>query len=64
MTWKEIKKAVQTAGIEDDEEIAVIQCEDEDGDHTFHKMRLGRMLKLAEKVSPEKATRAANGTAV
>jgi len=40
MTWKEIKKAVEEAGVEEDEEIGLIQCENGDGDHTFHKVRL------------------------
>jgi len=36
MTWREIKKAVEQAGVGEDEEIRVIQCENGDGDHTFH----------------------------
>jgi len=38
MTWEEIKKAVEQAGVRDEEEIGLIQCENGDGDHTFHKM--------------------------
>ena len=53
MTWNEIKKAVEEAGVEEDEEIGLIQCENGDGDHTFHKVRLGKTLKLAENVTPE-----------
>ena len=64
MTWTDIKKAVEAAGVKDDEEIGLIQCENGDGDHTFHKVRLGRMLKLAENVSPEKAHKDAEGCAV
>jgi hypothetical protein len=64
MTWREIKQAVEEVGILDDEEIETIQCENEDGDHTFHKVRLGHMLKLIENVSEEKARKAANGCAV
>jgi hypothetical protein len=64
MTWAEIKSAVEQAGVRDDEEIGVIQCENGDGDHTFHKVRLGRMLKLAENVSAEKAREDAEGCAV
>ena len=64
MTWTEIKKAVEQAGISEDEEIGLIQCENGDGDHTFHKVRLGRMLKLAENVSTEKAREDAEGCAV
>ena len=64
MTWAEIKIAVEQAGVKDDEEIGSIQCEDEDGDHTFHKVRLGRKLKLAENVLEEVARRKAEGCAV
>ena len=64
MTWAEIKTAVEQVGVRDDEEISVIQCENGDGDHTFHKMRLGNALKLAENVSTEKAHEAAQGCAV
>lgn len=64
MTWKEIKQAVEEAGVGDDEEIAVIQCENGDGDHTFHKVRLGKSLKLAENVSEEVVRRKAGGCAV
>ena len=64
MTWRDIKKAVEEAGVGDDEEIGVIQCENGDGDHTFQKMKLGNRLKLAENVSPEKTREAAEGCAV
>ena len=53
MTWSEIKKAVEQAGVRDDEEIGFIQCENGKGDRSFHKVRLGKMLKLA-KTSPPK----------
>ena len=64
MTWKEIKKAVEEAGVTEDEEIGLIQCENGDGDHTFHKVRLGKTLKLAENVSGEVARKEAGGCAV
>ena len=64
MTWADIKKAVEAAGVKENEEIGLIQCENEDGDHTFHKVRLGRRLKLTENVSPEKAREDAEGCAV
>jgi hypothetical protein len=64
MTWAEIKEAVEQAGVTDDEEIGSIQCENGDGDHTFHKVRLGHALKLAENVSEEAARREAKGCAV
>ncbi len=64
MTWREIKQAVKDAGIEDDEEIVLIQCENRGGDHTFQKMRLGRRLKLSENVSAREAHKDAEGCAV
>ena len=64
MTWSQIKKAVDQAGVGEDEEISLIQCENGDGDHTFHKVRLGRMLKLAENVSAEKARKDVEGCPV
>lgn len=64
MTWREIKNAVEQAGVGDDEEIGLIQCENGDGDHTFHKVRLGKTLKLAENVSAEKTREAAEGCAL
>ena len=48
MTWKQIKEAVEEAGVDENEEITAIQCENRHGDGTFHKMRLGRALKLRE----------------
>jgi hypothetical protein len=47
MTWKQITEAVEEAGVEESEEITIIQCENGHGDGTFHKMRLGRALVLA-----------------
>ena len=64
MTWSQIKKAAEQAGVGEDEEISLIQCENGDDDHTFHRVRLGRMLKLAENVSAEKARKDAEGCAV
>jgi len=64
MTWAEIKNAVEQAGVSEDDEISVIQCENGDGDHTFQKMRLGRALKLAENISQEAARHEAEGCAV
>jgi hypothetical protein len=52
MTWKQIKEAVEEAGVEDDEEIRLIECENGDGDGIFHKMRLGKALKLTENTLP------------
>ncbi len=64
MTWGQIKKAVEEAEISDSEEIALIQCENRDGDHTFRKVRLGQMIKLAENSSNEAARREAEGCAI
>jgi sialic acid synthase SpsE len=64
MTWEEIKKAVEQAGVRDEEEIGLIHCENGDGDHTFHKVRLGKMRKLAENVSLEKARKDTEGCAI
>ena len=64
MTWREIKEAVAQAGVREDEEIALIQCENGRGDHTFHKVILGKRLKLAENVSEELARIEAEGCAV
>jgi hypothetical protein len=64
MTWKQIKEAVEQAGVKDSEEIGLIQCENGAGDHTFHRVRLGKTLKLAENVSSEQARKDAEGCAV
>lgn len=64
MTWKEIKVAVEQAGVTEDEEIALIQCENRTGDHTFHRITLGNKLKLAENVSVELSRHEAEGCAV
>ena len=64
MTWKDIKKAVSEAGVGEDEEIILIQCENGDGDHTFRKTRFGKALKLAENESIQKASEKAKGCAV
>lgn len=48
MTWKQIKDAVEEAGVADDEEITAIECKNGDGSRTFHKMKLGKALKLRE----------------
>jgi hypothetical protein len=64
MTWKDIKTAVEKAGVSDNEEISVIECENGHGDHTFQKIQLGKKLKLTENISREAARRDAEGCAV
>lgn len=54
MTWKEIKQAVEQAGVSDEDEICLLQCEGRDGAKTFHKTKLGKSLKLSEDVSEER----------
>lgn len=61
MTWREIKEAVAQAGVKENEEIALIQCENGKGNHTFHKVTLGKRLKLAENVSEEISRKEADG---
>lgn len=52
MTWKEIKRAVEQAGVKESDDIVEIQCELNDGSKTLHPIRLGKFLKLAEDLSP------------
>lgn len=51
MTWSEIKKAVEDAGIAEDDEVSVIQCQAHYGDKTLHRLKLGKFVKLAENFS-------------
>ena len=60
MTWREIKNAVEDAGIGEDDEVSVIQCEPHDGDKTLYKIKLGKFVKLAENFS-ESAREDASG---
>lgn len=60
MTWREIKNAVEDAGIGEDDEVSVIQCQPHDGDKTLHKLKLGKFVKLAENFS-ESAREDASG---
>ena len=64
MTWGEIKSAVEDAGVTEDQEISTIQCENENGDHTFQKTRFGKALKLSENISLTKQKEDAEGCAV
>lgn len=60
MTWKEIKKAVGDAGISEDDEVSVIECQPHDGNKTLHKIKLGKFVKPAEDFS-EEARKSASG---
>ena len=51
MTWSEIKKAVEDAGIDEEDEVSVIQCQAHDGDKTLHTLRIGKFVKLTENFS-------------
>ena len=61
MTWKEIKQKVEEAGVGDDDEISVIECEN---GNTFHKMTIGKFVRLRENVSARKQREDAEGCAV
>lgn len=53
MTWSEIKKAVEDAGIAEEDEVSVIQCQAHRGDKTLHKLKLGKFVKLSENFSED-----------
>jgi hypothetical protein len=60
MTWSEIKKAAEQAGINEEDEISVIQCETRHGAKRFHILKLGRFIRLVEDFS-ESARSEASG---
>jgi hypothetical protein len=51
VTWKEIKTAVEQAGIKESDNIVEIHCELNEGGKTLHHIRIGKFLKLAEDIS-------------
>ncbi|MBA3468435.1 MAG: hypothetical protein H0T53_02210 [Herpetosiphonaceae bacterium] len=51
MTWAEIKRAVEQAGIQDDDQISAIECEILEGDKTFQKIHVGNFVKLSENIA-------------
>lgn len=55
MTWKEIKNAVETAGVKESEEILFIECELHDGDKELHAARSGKSVRLREHVNEARA---------
>lgn len=62
MTWKEIKQAVETAGVNENEDILFIECEPNDGDNTLHAARSGKFVRLRERLDEAKAN--TNGCAI
>ena len=54
MTWNEIKKAVENAGIKETDEIVEIECERRDGDKVFHRAKSGDMIILREHLDDKK----------
>lgn len=57
MTWSQIKRAVEDAGVGDEDEVSVVQCQTHRGNKTLHKIKLGEFLKLSEDFFRERATR-------
>jgi hypothetical protein len=49
MTWREIKEAVAQAGVKEDEEIALIQCENGRGRPYFSQSHTGQEVKACGK---------------
>ena len=62
MTWREIKRAAETAGISDNDELVSIECERLEGDKRLHIARSGKALKLRE--FPDESKLDVNGCAV
>lgn len=63
MTWSEIKKAVEKLGISDQDELYRIECDSLGGSKTFHRVVIGKLVKLTETQS-ESEKRNATGCAV
>lgn len=63
MNWSEIKQAVEAAGIKDEDEICLIQCDEEAGDRTFHQVRIGNAVKLVENCGHKQEVEQAEGCA-
>jgi hypothetical protein len=62
MTWSQIKKAVERAGIRASDEILAIECEVRNGNGTLRMIPQGKFIRLAEEPSKE-AGRDASGCA-
>lgn len=57
MTWKEIKKAVDDAGISEADEISVIECQPHDGNKTLHKIKTRQVRKARRGLLGDRARR-------
>lgn len=62
MTWNEIKKAVESAGIKETDDLIAIECERIDGDKKLHVAKSGKMIQLRE--FPDESKMDLNGCAV
>ncbi len=62
MTWAEIKRAVETAGITDQDEVEKIECDPFGGSKTLHRVVIGKLVRLRETQS-ERAKREPLGCA-
>ena len=51
MTWQQIKAAVDKLGVAEDDEIIEIKCQQSDGNHTLHQIKIGNFIILAEDLS-------------
>jgi len=51
MTWQQIKSAVEELGISENDEILEIKCEQGDGNHRLHQVKVGNFIILAEDLS-------------
>jgi hypothetical protein len=55
MTWSEIKKAVEQAGIKEEDDICTIHCAIHHGNKILHQKRIGRFVRLSEDFSDSAA---------
>lgn len=62
MTWAEIKRAVETAGIADQDEVEKIECNPFGGSKTLRRVVIGKLVRLKEAES-DRTKREANGCA-
>lgn len=48
MTWAELKRAAEQAGIQDNDNILAIECQMYHGDQTLQKVHQGNFVRLIE----------------